>query len=192
MNSLNQNIFLNINHFTGENHKIDFLMILIAQYLPYVFIALLVYLWFTHRQNEALYSGYTATLGVAINLTIGIFYFHPRPFMDNLGFDLLSHQPETSFPSDHTTFTLSIALMLLTFKSTRILGIITSLFALWCGVARVYCGVHYPFDIVGSVVVAICTLVIIHLLKNRLLDLNNHIISIYDKIIRILGEKNNG
>jgi len=192
MNSLNQDIFLNINHFAGQNHTVDFLMILIAQYIPYLFLGLLFYLWFTHRQNEALYSGYTATLGVVINQIIGIFYFHPRPFMDNLGFDLLSHKPETSFPSDHTTLTLSIALMLLTFKSTRILGIIASIFALWCGVARVYCGVHYPFDILGSIVVAICALIVVHLFKNRLLDLNNYIISIYNsiynKIIRVSND----
>ena len=164
---------------------IDFLMVLIAQYTPFLFIGLLFYLWFSNRQNEVLYSGYTTTIGVVINQILGMFYFHPRPYMDNLGFDLLSHQPETSFPSDHTTFTLSIAFMLLTFKSTRTLGIIASIFALWCGVARVYCGVHYPFDILGSVIVAICSAIIIQLLKNKLLHLNKYIISIYNKIIGI-------
>jgi undecaprenyl-diphosphatase len=74
--------------------------------------------------------------------------------MENLGTTLLAHKPENSFPSDHTTFTLSIALMLITFKSTRILGIILSFLALWCGIARVYSGVHWPFDIVGSIVTA--------------------------------------
>ena len=188
MHSLNQNIFLYINHFAGQNHKVDFLMTVIAQYIPYVCIGILLYLWFTSEKNEALYSGYTTTLGVILNQIIGIFYFHPRPFMDNLGVALLSHKPENSFPSDHTTFSLSIALMLLTFKSTRILGIIVSVFSLWCGVARVYCGVHYPFDILGSIVVAICSVIIIRLFKNKLIYLNNYIILTYSKIIRISND----
>ena len=184
MKTLNQNIFLSINSYAQQNHTIDFFMTTIAQYLPYVFIGLLFYLWFTNRKNEALYAGYATTLGVSINSIIGLFYFHPRPFMENIGVTLLAHKPENSFPSDHTTFVISIALMLITFKSTRKLGIISLILALWCGVARIYCGVHYPFDILGSIVVSIIAVSIILLLKNKLAVVNEFIISIWNKIFK--------
>ena len=185
MLTLNQNIFLSINSYTQKSHLIDTVMVAAAKDMPFLFIALLFYLWFTKRKEEALYAGYATTLGVGINLIIGTFYFHNRPFMDHLGVALLSHKAENSFPSDHTTFTMSIALMLLCFKSTRIIGIIATFLALWCGIARIYAGVHYPFDILGSVVVSIVAVVVITMLKNRLSIVNKFIISTWYKIIGI-------
>jgi len=188
--SINQQIFIYINSYIGKSHIIDLIMVLNAKFLPYIFIGLLFYLWFNHKKNEALFAGYTTTLAVGINLLIGLFYFHNRPFMDHIGLCLLSHKAENSFPSDHTTFVVSIALMLITFKSTRSLGIVASIFALWCGVARVYCGVHYPFDILGSIVVSIVAVIIIILLKNKLEKLNKIIINIWEDIFATLKEKN--
>ena len=73
-----------------------------------------------------------------------------------------------SFSSDHTTFVFSISLMLLSLKSTRKLGIFITLWAFLSGVGRVYCGVHYPFDILGSFVVAfISVIIILNLVKGE-------------------------
>ena len=184
MDSINQNIFLEINRYANQNEILDSLMIGAAEAMPYIFIGLLLYLWFTNRKNEALYAGYAATLGVAINQIINAFYFHARPFMDGIGKTLIQHKAENSFPSDHTTFVISIALMLMTFKSTRKIGIIATLLALWCGVARVYLGVHYPFDILGAIAVASTSVYIVTLSKNRLQKINDYIISIWNKMIR--------
>ena len=191
MYNINQELFLTINNYATTNHDIDFIMISFAKYIPYIFIGLLFYLWFSNKQNEALYAGYTTTLGVTINSMIGLFYFHPRPFMDNLGVALLSHKAENSFPSDHTTFVVSIAFMLLTFKQTRTIGVVASILALWCGVARIYCGVHYPFDILGSIVVSIVAVTIIKLLSSKLNCLNIFIISLYNKILGTIYDRNN-
>ena len=187
---MNEKLFLFINSFAGKNHILDLTMIAAAKAMPYVFICLLFYLWFTNRKNEALFAGYATTLGVTIDAIIGLIYFHPRPFMEHLGVMLIHHKPETSFPSDHTTFTLSIALMLLTFKSTRILGIIFTFLALWCGIARIYSGVHWPFDILGSIIVSIISVSIIVLLKYPFQKLNDIIIDIWNKILRINHQTN--
>jgi undecaprenyl-diphosphatase len=184
MEELNRQLFLNINQYVGNSHFIDLIMILIAKSMPYFFIGILFYLWFTNRRNESLYAGYATTLGVGINQIIGFFYFHPRPFMENLGTTLLAYKPENSFPSDHTTFTLSIALMLISFKSTRILGVVLSVFALWCRIARIYTGVHWPFDIAGSVITSSVAVIIILLLKSKLMKLNDIIINLWDKIFK--------
>ncbi len=180
---LNQKLFLYINSFAGKNHLVDLIMIIIAQITPYLFIFLLFYLWFSKRKNEALYAGYGAIIGILINKIISLFYFHPRPFMNHLGTTLLFHKADSSFPSNHTTFTLSIAFILLTFKSTRFIGVIATFFALWCGFSRVYIGVHYPFDIFGSIVVSILTVVFVMIFKNQLTILNKLIIDIWHKTL---------
>ncbi len=190
MLTLNQDIFLSINSYALKSHLLDSVMTVAARDMPFLFIGLLLYLWFKNKKDEALYAGYATTLGVGINLVTGLFYFHNRPFMDHLGVTLLAHKAENSFPSDHTTFTVSIALMLLYFKSTRTIGVISTFLALWCGIARVYSGVHYPFDIMGSIIVSIIAVVVIAILKNRLTTVNKYIISTWYRIIGGKDEKN--
>ncbi len=187
---MNKEIFLFINSFAGKNHILDLIMISAAKSIPYIFILALFYLWFSKRKNETLFAGYASILGIIINDIIRHIYFHPRPFMEHLGTMLIQHKASSSFPSNHTTFTMSIALMLLTFKSTRILGIVLTILALWCGIARIYVGVHWPFDILGSITVSIIAVIIIVLLKNPLQKLNNFIINIWNKILRIENKTN--
>jgi undecaprenyl-diphosphatase len=175
--------FLAINSHAGHNHSLDFIAIVFAQYTPYLFIGMLFYLWFSKRKDEALFAGYAATLGIVLNQLIGILYFHPRPFMGNLGYTLLSHKAENSFPSDHTTFLFSIALILLTLKSTRILGVFAVLFSFVCGVSRIYCGVHWPYDIIGSIMVSISVVSTIYCFKKEIIPLNKYIIALWNKII---------
>lgn len=170
---LNIAIFKYINHFAGVNTILDGLAIIIAKYLLFIFILWLVYLWFKggkEYKNIALYSGYSAILGLLLNFLIVSSYYHPRPFMVHLGKLLIQHPPETSFPSDHTTFTLSIAFMLVYFRETRIEGL-----------SRVFCGLHFPMDIIGSLGVALISSFLIHLLQSKLKILNQVIINLYLK-----------
>lgn len=74
--------------------------------------------------------------------------------MLGLGRQLLSHAAETSFPSDHVTLILSFGVgLLLTRQLRRVApGIVTLGFlTAW---SRVYLGVHFPIDMLGSLVVA--------------------------------------
>jgi len=182
---MNKKIFLFINSFAGKNHFFDLLMIAFAKIIPYLFILMLIYLWFSKKKNEVLFAGYSAILGVIISKSIGLIYFHPRPFMDKIGTLLIHHKADSSFPSDHTTFTMSIALMLLYFKSTRILGIVLILLALLCGIARIYVGVHYPFDILGGILVGVIASLIIYLLMPQFQKLNDIIIGIWNKLWKV-------
>lgn len=182
MEELNKIWFLTINAHAGVNHTLDFIIEIIAQYTPYLFIAGLFYLWFTHRKNEALFAGYATTLGIIVNQIIGLFYFHPRPYMENLGHTLLTHKNDSSFPSDHTTFLFSIAFMLLAFKSTNKLAMIAIIFSLACGVARIYCGVHWPYDIVASILVSFLVVGLINNFKSNFYPINKLVISVWNKI----------
>ena len=182
LENLNKDWFLAINSYAGNNHIVDVIITAIAQYTPYLFIVGLFYLWFTNKKNEALFAGYATTLGIIINLLIGLAYYHPRPYMQNLGHTLLAHKNDGSFPSDHTTFLFSIAFMLITFRSTRKLGNLAILLSFACGIARVYSGVHWPYDIIGSIIVSIVAVALMHVFKNRLVFLNKIIISSWTRI----------
>ncbi|MDX1808134.1 MAG: undecaprenyl-diphosphatase [Sulfurospirillaceae bacterium] len=184
MEKLNKFLFLYVNQFAGHHHNLDLLMIAFAEFTPYIFMVLLLYLWFKNKKEEGLFAGYAALLALSLNQIIGLFYFHPRPFMENLGHSLISHNPDNSFPSDHVSFTLSIAFVFLTFKTTRTLGIITSILGLMCGISRVYSGVHWPFDVMGSIIISIFSIFVIYKLNTPLLWLNRFIINTYYKIIK--------
>lgn len=183
-NNLNTNIFNSINYFAGKDPLLDKFAVPSAQYMPFIFIILLAYLWFFRKEYRKfiLYSGYSVVAGLLANFLITLFYFHNRPFMDNLGTLLIKHTSDSSFPSDHTTFMLSIAFTLLYFNKTRKLGIILSILGIIGGISRIYCGVHYPFDILGSVIVAAVASFVIFSLKKRFQKINSMLIAFYTKV----------
>jgi len=185
LEQINIDVFSAINQFAGRDPLIDDLAILAAEYLPVIFLLPLLYLWFGQNENGkdyALLAGYSSVLGIILNFAITLIYFHPRPFMDGIGHVLINHADETSFPSDHTTLMLSFALLLLFFKSTRTMGCVLTAIGLIGGLARVFCGIHFPFDIGGSLIVAFVSAIIIWLLRERLAVLNKHIINLYIKL----------
>jgi undecaprenyl-diphosphatase len=99
-----------------------------------------------------------ALVGVAVAMTVNFLiaslWFHPRPFMVGAGNTFLSHVPETSFPSDHVTLVVSLGLGLIATRASALGGILVTAAGLIIGWARVYLGVHWPFDVFGSVAVA--------------------------------------
>ncbi len=156
LTQLNSRLFLAVNNLAGHNVFWDKIGIVCAQYMPLVFVLALIYLWWRGRRRRqiAWLAGLAAALGLGLNFFIALFYFHPRPFVRHLGRQLIQHAPDASFPSDHTTAMLAIAFTFLLFPRTRVLGFILTVLGFIGGLSRVYVGVHYPFDIVGSAVVA--------------------------------------
>jgi len=183
---LNQGMFLSINSIANKFSWLDNIAILSAEYLPFMFIGVLLYLWFVEKQDNkesSLYAGYSVLFALTINWFIASFYFHSRPFMDGLGTALISHDPDASFPSDHTTFLISIALTLTFIKETKKPGLLLCVFAAIGGLARVFCGVHYPFDIVGSLLTSTVASLIVIYLKNKLTVINQLIINLYYEVM---------
>lgn len=118
--------------------------------------------------------------GLALNFVVTIFYFHPRPFMEGMGTLLVQHAAETSFPSDHTTLMLSIASTLVFFEQSRLPGIILLIPGHLGGLARVFCGLHFPLDILGSIAIALLSSVFIFRLRTHLSCLNDPVIRAFD------------
>ncbi len=183
---LNKELFLAINQYAGSSKIVDAIAVGIAEYLPYLFIIILVYLWFkqhVEKKSIPLHAGYSAILGLLINLAVSSVYFHPRPFMENLGITLIHHVADSSMPSDHTTFMLSIAISLFFNKSCRMLGAVLIVSGFIGGLSRVFIGVHFPMDILVSAVVSFFSAVTIFILKERLESTDKFVIGGYEKII---------
>ena len=181
----NKDTFLTINKIANQADWLNTVIVAIAEYLPFVFIVCLIYLWLSNKNNyrqSALLAGYAAVFGVTINLLITLFYFHPRPYMEKIGVTLINHVPETSFPSDHTTFMLSIAFTLSLLKNTRNIGLILMLMGVAGGLSRVASGIHYPLDILGSMVVSMGVGFMVFIFKGTFNPINQFIESMYSKL----------
>lgn len=70
------------------------------------------------------------------------------------GHTYLAHAADSSFPSDHLTLIWSVAFLLVANQCTRIAGIVAMMLGLFVAWARIFLGVHFPLDMVGSAVVA--------------------------------------
>ena len=184
--NINMALFHLINQYAGLNPFVDTIAVLIAKYMPILVVILLIYIWI-RKDNKykdiALYGTYAAVLGLFINYVIGLFYFHPRPFMIPVGTLLFSYPADSSFPSDHTTLLLSIAFIMTYFKETRKLGIVLIVLSLIEGIARVFAGLHFPFDILGSIGVSLIASLSIYYFRDWFNPLNKFIKGLYYKIV---------
>ncbi|MDE2337400.1 MAG: undecaprenyl-diphosphatase, partial [Alphaproteobacteria bacterium] len=129
----------------------------------YLIPVLLMAMWLwgdTKMRNTAAKAFFVAMGGLAISYLIGFIWFEPRPFAIKLGHTYLKHAPDTAFPSDHVTVFSAICLTLLASGITR-LWLATLVIGIGVAWARIFVGVHYPIDMVGSLVVSACSLAII-------------------------------
>ena len=185
MQQLNISLFTSINQFAGQNQFLDYIFMFFAEAMPYAFIALVVILWFCSKEQSKRYligATLTSVVGITINTLIAQVYFHPRPFMNDLGTTLVEHTPNSSFPSDHTTFMFCIAFSLLFHRTTRKLALGLTGLAVIGGLSRVYIGVHFPFDIAAASVVAAFSTMLVHSARHKLVVCYNVIISTGDRL----------
>lgn len=158
MEHLNYVVFLAINASDPTSVATVAVARLVAQWLVFVPIAVIISLWIwgVPRGRGALLTASIALLiGMTINQVIGALWFHPRPFMLGIGRTLMSHVPETSFPSDHATLFWSLGLGLIASGSWRRWGWCFVLMGLLVAWARIYLGLHFPFDMAGSLAVSL-------------------------------------
>lgn len=120
--------------------------------------ALLTWNWISAKSGERCALAQLALavpVAMALNYVIGLLFPHPRPFMIGLGHTFLSHRPESSFPSDHASLMWTAALGMLTWSRSKWASAIAIVLAALTSWARVFLGLHFPFDIVGSMLVAV-------------------------------------
>ena len=181
MEEFNLSTFLLINQYAGQSSLLDALLIGSAEVMPYLYMVIMLFLWFDtniERKKSSFNCGLSVLIGMLTSYVISLFYYHLRPFVDNLGTQLVEHAPDSSFPSDHTTFIFSISVMLLFNKTTRVIGAILCIFSFISGLSRVFVGVHFPLDIFSAILVAVFSSLVIFKLQEKTSSLLNVLIKI--------------
>ena len=157
---MNEQLFIAINNFAGRWSWLDSLMIFSAEYLMYVMIlVVLVYVIWNYKlwKNMALVaigSAIVARFGVAE--LIRYFYYHARPYWVIAETHLLlTRSTQSSFPSGHTIFMFALATGVYQYNKKAGTWFYAS--AILVGFARIFVGVHWPYDIVAGAVLGILT-----------------------------------
>ncbi|MGH3472924.1 MAG: phosphatase PAP2 family protein [Nocardioidaceae bacterium] len=137
---------------------IDDIMTFSAKYMIFVAFAILALLALRELGRRAwgtlIRVGASLVLAFVFGLVAAQLYSEQRPFTTHHDLRVLvPHAAGQSFPSDHATASFAIAFAVWLFIS-RAWGVLLTLIAVLIGFARVFSGIHYPGDILGSVVVA--------------------------------------
>ena len=156
--NLDWQLFQLVNNFAGHTPVLDGLMrLLVNDYLLTTAMALLlVALWFegqTQSQREqnqrvVLQALIAMFMANALLKLCNLVYFRPHPF-DGREVNLLFYHPtDSSFPSNPATVGFSVATAVWLYN--RRLGALLLVLATLFGLSRIYCGVHYPSDVIAG------------------------------------------
>jgi len=181
---MNYKLFQMINQNAGHHHFLDGLMVFVTKDALMIFALALLLMWFFGKEKykyTVVFAAITGALGLFINFILGHINFEPRPFVTHHVNLLIQHAKDSSFPSDHTTGAFSLALAVL-WRRHRKIGFGMLLFAILTGISRVYVGHHYPFDVLGSIIVALLTSIVVYKFSSVFKPIGRIIISIYNRI----------
>jgi undecaprenyl-diphosphatase len=175
--NINDSLFLMINAPTHASSLSLTLGNICASWLIFIFpLSLLVY-WFSFKPENQRMAMQALTAGIValcVNMVIGYFFPHPRPFMVPIGHTFLSHAADASFPSDHMTLACAITFSLLFSRKIQA-GLSLLLLSLFIAWGRIYMGVHFPADMLGSITVALLCCCGVKKAENRLDPLFAHL-----------------
>lgn len=151
-------LFQLINGWAGRWPLLDGVMrLLVNDYgLPTAMSLGLVALWFEGRERTGRERNQRAVLLAVLSLLAAnvllklcnFIYFRPRPFYSHPVNLLFYHPTDSSLPSNAVTVGFSLAVSV--WLGNRRAGLGFILAALLFGLARVFCGVHYPGDVLAG------------------------------------------
>ena len=168
---MNYEGFQMINSWAGYSSFLDDIMLVVTNSVPYIAIAILLFLWFSgkkkqilERRRTAIYAALSSAMALLVNSILHLVYYHPRPFVVHHVHLLVHHAADSSFVSDHAVLVFAIAWTIL-MRNERIKYPVF-IWATIVAISRIYIGVHYPVDVIGSALLAFGTsLLVIHYLK---------------------------
>jgi undecaprenyl-diphosphatase len=173
---MNESIFYFFYNLAHKSVFFDKLVIFFAVYFPYlVVIFALVFLLFHHdillsknpfkefkqKWKEILAVFFSGIVAWILAEILKHLFHTARPFVALQNVHSLFSETGFSFPSQHATFFMALAVAI--FFSHKKAGYVFILFALLIGIARIIAGVHFPADILGGFILGFA---IAYFLKN--------------------------
>ena len=153
----------------------DVFFIFGAKYLFVLSPFILVYFFFKisseKRKQILIFTCVSLPLTYLAGLLARELYFNPRPFVVG-GFEpLIPHTPDNGFPSDHILLLSALASLVLVYDKK--FSITFWSIVLLVGLSRMYVGVHYFIDVLGSVLIALIFTLVAYAIIHKLWNKNN-------------------
>jgi len=150
-------IFQKINNLAGQCSWFDKLMVFLAEDLIYLMVILgLIYLFFVYQKNWhkilKVILAIILSRGIITEI-IRFFYYRPRPFLTHQVNNLVSHDISGSFPSGHMMFIFPLIYFVV--LANKKIGFVFIVLGVLMGLARIYVGIHYPFDILFGIILGV-------------------------------------
>ena len=182
--SLNIDLFNFVNH-NLQNPIFDMILPVITHFggfiwLLAILIVLIAYAKLKNKDNlrkVAILALCALLFADLITFVLKHVVNEPRPFLTLNNVSLLINEDDIfSFPSGHTTSTFAVVTIFvlkmeeLVKKHHIIVEIFLILFAVIILFSRIYCGVHYPFDVLSGAIIGIFGALVINKYENKILS----------------------
>jgi undecaprenyl-diphosphatase len=153
-------LFKIINGFAGRWPGLDWLAVFCAKYLIFVMgLAAVAVLFFYKKEKSkdeqfilCIKMTLAVLFGYLAKIVINLINMRPRPFEIHDVQLLVGRLTDGAFPSIHTLVSFVIAFGVYAYDKKMSAYFIIA--AALVSLSRVYVGVHYPFDILGGIILA--------------------------------------
>ena len=142
-------LFQQINNLAGQWGLLDGLGIFLAKYFGYILVVSVFFIFWPRLKIifQSFLAGILARFGI-VEL-IRWFWPRPRPFIENQVNLLIDKINQSAFPSGHTAFFFALSTVIFLYNKKAGIGFFIASFLI--GIARIFCGVHWPSDILAGI-----------------------------------------
>lgn len=164
MNSFDVSVLRLFNSLAGRSHGFDLAVAAFTNDSPLLFAVLFAGYFFLgsgatlRMRRTVLLAGLSGAVAIAVAVVIAAVFYRARPFMAMPGEVrmLIQHANDSSFPSDHATGSAAFAAGMWRAPGRTARWVFAAL-AVAVGLSRLVAGVHWPTDILGSLLLgALC------------------------------------
>ncbi len=163
-------LFYFINSFVFRNVYFDGAAIFLAHYLPFVLIGVVfIFLFYNFKKYwRMLLKAFAAgLLSFCSAQVIGALFYRSRPFLVAGVKNILAHSPSPSFPSSHATVLFAIATVVVLYNKKA--GALFFISAGLVSLARVFCAVHWPSDVLFGMFLGIFSALFVHFVLRKII-----------------------
>lgn len=150
-------LFQQINQWAGKWIWLDTIGIFFAKYFGYILIAVVFLLLIKNRKKyfPMVMIGFTSAIFARFGLVglIRWMWDRPRPFVENHVNLLFDKFNQPAFPSGHAAFFFALSLGVYFYNKKA--GLLFFVASFLISFARVFSGIHWPFDIIAGILVGI-------------------------------------
>lgn len=157
MQSINLELFRMLDAGVDPNPVLLQIARLVSVLASWVIVAVLAVIALRNRRSrtDVLVAFVCAGLISMLSHFLTAWFDTPRPFMMGLSPDYAQHSSRGGFPSTHASVMFAVAIFMAWRPRLRAAAVWVALLALATGLARIYLGVHFPFDVLGGLAVGV-------------------------------------